>query len=85
MTIAEHFEKRVGRAGSRVEVELAHAANRVNYNQVWRYSQHTRRNVVRPTGSSSVRFGGWFSFLSVLRTAAKGWSVGRAPARYSLE
>eukprot|EP00903_Cladosiphon_okamuranus_P011915 g11191.t1 len=33
MTIAEHFEERVGRAGSRAEVELAHAANRVNYNQ----------------------------------------------------
>lgn len=36
MTIAEHFEERVGRAGSRVEIELAHAANRVNYNQVRR-------------------------------------------------
>lgn len=34
MTIAEHFEEHVGQAGSRVEVELAHAANRVNYNQV---------------------------------------------------
>lgn len=34
MTIAEYFEERVGRAGSLVEVELAHAANRVNYNQV---------------------------------------------------
>ncbi|CBJ27907.1 conserved unknown protein [Ectocarpus siliculosus] len=33
MTIAEYFEQRVGRAGSLVEVELAHAANRVNYNQ----------------------------------------------------
>ena len=34
MTIAEYSEQRVGRAGSLVEVELAHAANRVNYNQV---------------------------------------------------
>ncbi|CAM9895784.1 unnamed protein product [Scytosiphon promiscuus] len=33
VTIAEYFEDRVGRAGSLVEVELAHAANRVNYNQ----------------------------------------------------
>ncbi|CAM9195491.1 unnamed protein product, partial [Hapterophycus canaliculatus] len=33
VTIAEHFEERVGRAGSLVETELAHAANRVNYNQ----------------------------------------------------
>lgn len=35
MTIAEHFEERVGSADSLVENELAHAANRVNYNQVW--------------------------------------------------
>ena len=34
MTIADHFEDRVGRRGSLVESELAHAANRVNYNQV---------------------------------------------------
>lgn len=34
MTIADHFQDRVGRRGSLVESELAHAANRVNYNQV---------------------------------------------------
>jgi len=42
MTIAEHFEERVGRAGSLVETELAHAANRVNYNQVWRVESFAR-------------------------------------------
>ncbi|CAM9810990.1 unnamed protein product, partial [Laminaria digitata] len=33
MTIADHFQDRVGRRGSLVESELAHAVNRVNYNQ----------------------------------------------------
>lgn len=33
-TIEDYMESRVGWAGSRVERELAHAANRVNYNQV---------------------------------------------------
>lgn len=34
MTIAEYLQKRLGRMRSPVEVELTHAANRVNYNQV---------------------------------------------------
>lgn len=49
MTIAEHFEERVGRLGSRVEVELAHAANRVNYNQVWILYAYSSRNLVPRT------------------------------------
>lgn len=67
MTTAKHFEERVGRAGSLVEKELVFAANRVNYNQVFKFQLQfiftawgQRREVERV---SEYRFRRLISFL----------------------
>lgn len=47
MTIAGYLQKRLGRMGSPVEIELTHAANRVNYNQVQKFRRICPRNTTQ--------------------------------------